>query len=42
VKAKRTRTKWVNFKELKEKVGMIDILKHYELLDDLQPKRTES
>lgn len=39
MKAKRARTKWVDFKALKEKVGMIDILKHYELLNDLQPKK---
>ncbi len=30
---------WVDFKAVKEKVGMMDILKHYGILNDLQPKK---
>ncbi len=39
MKAKEARTKWVDFKALKEKVGMADILKHYGLLDGLKERK---
>ena len=31
----KAKTKWADFKALKEKVGIVDILKHYELLEAL-------
>lgn len=35
----KAKTKWVDFKAIKEKVGMEDILKHYELLDGLKERK---
>ena len=37
----KSKTEWVNFKEIKEKVPMKDILDHYELLKGLQRKGNE-
>ena len=39
MKAKGARTKWVDFKAIKEEVGMKDVLKHYELLDGLKERK---
>lgn len=39
MKAKRAKTKWVDFKAIKEKVGMKDILEHYELLAGLTERK---
>lgn len=35
----KAKTKWVDFKAIKEKVGMTDILKHYGLLDGLKERK---
>lgn len=35
----KAKTKWVDFKAIKEKVGMKDILEHYELLDGLKERK---
>jgi DNA primase len=35
----KAKTKWVDFQEIKAKVGMADILKHYELLDGLKERK---
>jgi len=35
------KTEWVNFKEIKEKVSMEDVLDHYELLKGLKRKKDE-
>ncbi len=35
----KAKTKWVDFKAIKEKVRMMDILKHYELLDGLKERK---
>ena len=34
----KAENEWVNFLEIKEKVGMKDILEHYGLLKDLERK----
>ena len=39
MKEKGAKAKWVDFKVIKEKVGMVDILKHYGLLDDLKKRK---
>ena len=35
----KAKTKWVDFKEIKEKVGIEGILKHYGLLDELTSRK---
>ncbi len=35
----KAKTKWVDFKAIKEKVGMEDILKHYELFEELTERK---
>jgi len=37
----KAKTEWVNFKEIKLKVNMEDILEHYGLLKDLKRKEDE-
>lgn len=37
----KSKTEWVNFREIKEKVSMEDILRHYELLKGLRRKENE-
>ncbi len=39
MKAKSAKTKWVDFKAIKEKVVMKDILEHYGLLDGLTERK---
>ncbi|MBA7494284.1 DNA primase [subsurface metagenome] len=39
MKGKNAKAKWVDFKALKEKVEIVDILKHYDLLDGLTKRK---
>lgn len=39
MKAQKAKTKWVNFQEIKAKVGIVDILKHYGLLEGLTERK---
>jgi len=36
----KAKTEWVNFKEIKEKVGMEDVLDHYGLLRNYHSKKS--
>jgi len=37
----KSKSEWVNFREIKEKASMEDILKHYGLLKGLKRKENE-
>ena len=37
----KAKTQWVNFKEIKQRIGMEDILEHYWLLKNLKKKEDE-